>query len=105
MKANAIGSVILAAGNSSRLGQPKQFLSRDGEALVHRAVRAAQTAECFPIIVLAGNQVERTASALRDLKAEVVHHPHWQCGIGSSLRAGVAHALEVAPRLRALIVM
>ena len=34
-------AVVLAAGGSTRLGRPKQLLTRDGEALVHRAARLA----------------------------------------------------------------
>ena len=36
-----IGAVILAAGESSRFGEPKQLLTFRGETLVGRAVRAA----------------------------------------------------------------
>ena len=34
-------AVVLAAGGSTRLGRPKQLLTRDGETLVHRAARLA----------------------------------------------------------------
>ncbi|HKP93984.1 MAG TPA: NTP transferase domain-containing protein, partial [Chthoniobacterales bacterium] len=49
-----IGAVILAAGGSSRFGQPKQLLSWRGETLIRRAVRAASEARCDPVIVVAG---------------------------------------------------
>jgi molybdenum cofactor cytidylyltransferase len=37
----AVGAVILAAGGSTRLGQPKQLLAHHGETLIRRAACAA----------------------------------------------------------------
>ena len=39
--AGAHAAIVLAAGGSLRLGRPKQLLVRDGETLIHRAVRLA----------------------------------------------------------------
>jgi len=101
----AIGAVILAAGGSSRLGEPKQFLVHAGETLVRRATLAAIGARCTPAVVVAGDHRERIAREVTDLGADVLHHPQWRLGIGYSLRAGVAHALATAPGLDALIVL
>jgi len=40
-----IGGIILAAGGSTRMGEPKQLLEFHGESLEHAAVRAAQRTE------------------------------------------------------------
>ncbi|MFN2622916.1 MAG: NTP transferase domain-containing protein [Chthoniobacterales bacterium] len=58
-----IGAVILAAGESSRLGQPKQLLRFHGETLIRRAVRAA-AADCDPVIVVVGEIGESIRSEL-----------------------------------------
>jgi molybdenum cofactor cytidylyltransferase len=50
-----IGTIILAAGESSRLGQPKQLLRFEGKSLVRRVVDAANDAECSPIVVVIGS--------------------------------------------------
>ena len=49
-----VAAVVLAAGGSSRLGQPKQLLTFRGETLIRRAVRAAAEAGCAPIVVVVG---------------------------------------------------
>jgi len=103
--AEATGAIILAAGGSSRLGEPKQFLVHVGETLVRRAALAAAAAGCAPIVVVAGDHRERIAREVADVSANVFYHPQWRLGIGNSLRAGVAHALAIAPGLDALIVM
>ncbi len=100
-----IGAVILAAGGSTRLGQPKQLLQHQGESLVHRAARVACEAGCYPVVVVAGDEHQQIARELCTVGAHVTHHPDWHLGIGSSIRAGVAQALAENPRLGAIIIM
>lgn len=100
-----IGAIILAAGNSSRLGEPKQFLRYRGETLICRAARAALAAGCSPVVVVAGDAHERIAQELAELEVQVHHHAPWRRGIGSSLRAGVERALLITPSLDALVLM
>jgi len=102
---NAVGAIVLAAGSSSRLGQPKQFLRHEGETLVRRSVRAAIGGGCAPAVVVAGAIGQRIEQEVEGLAARVVHHPEWQCGIGTSIRAGLKQTLALAPDLEALVVM
>jgi CTP:molybdopterin cytidylyltransferase MocA len=55
-----IGAVILAAGESSRLGQPKQLVQFRGKSLVRRVVEAADKAGCSLIVVVTGGDAEDT---------------------------------------------
>ncbi len=95
------GALILAAGNSSRLGEPKQLLSHRGETLIRRAVRAALEAGCQPVIVVVGAGHERVRQELDGFPVVVCHHANWELGIGSSIRAGLA----VAAPMDALLLM
>jgi molybdenum cofactor cytidylyltransferase len=97
------GAVILAAGGSSRLGKPKQFLIHRGQTLLSRAVGAA--AECSPVVVVAGRDGRRVEEELRSRTVFVVHHEHWQCGIGGSICAGVTRALEISPDLDSIVLL
>jgi molybdenum cofactor cytidylyltransferase len=100
-----VGAVILAAGGSSRLGQPKQLLTFRGETLVYRAVRAAAEAGCEPILAIVGDtgdEIRRTL-AIADPRitsssgqepvvvrpAVVVENKEWRGGIGTSIRRGL----------------
>jgi len=97
------GAVILAAGGSSRLGQPKQFLLHGGQTLLARTVNAA--AGCAPVVVVAGRNAQQVEEELQNRQVWVVHHEEWERGIGTSIRVGVARALEIAPDLDSLIVL
>ena len=83
-----VGAVVLAAGGSSRFGQPKQLLVCAGETLVRRAARAALTAR-GPVVVVVGRDGKEMAEELVGLPVTVVPNDNWERGIGSSLRCGM----------------
>ena len=84
-----VGAVVLAAGASKRLGQPKQLLILGGETLLERAVRVAREADCSPVVVVLGISAESIWAGcdLRDVV--MVMNEDWAEGMGSSIRAGV----------------
>ena len=84
-----VGAVILAAGGSSRLGQPKQLLIFRGETLVRRAVRAAVEAHCAPVVVVVGEAGAAIRNEVRATPAVVVENPEWRRGLGTSIRCGL----------------
>jgi molybdenum cofactor cytidylyltransferase len=86
---SGIGAIILAAGNSSRLGQPKQLLKFRGESLVHRAVRAATDAGCATVIVVVGDAGPAIWQELQGTSAIAVENADWSRGLGTSIRAGI----------------
>src|SRR5512145_1296899 len=82
-------AVILAAGASTRLGQPKQLLDFHGELLLHRAARIALQV-CDPVLVVLGFEAERMKTALADLPVCCVRNLDWTEGMGSSLRVAAS---------------
>ena len=78
-------AVVLAAGESKRLGQPKQLLSYRGEPLVRHAARVALGAGCDETIVVA--QPGALREALRDLPVTIVDNADFEEGMASSIRA------------------
>src|SRR5436309_3510161 len=83
-----IGALILAAGGSTRIGEPKQLLNFGGKSLVRGIVDAAADAGCDPIVVVAGDAIDRIRDEVSG--CEVIHNPQWQRGIGSSIKLGLA---------------
>lgn len=80
-------AVVLAAGGSRRLGRPKQMLTRDGETLVHRAVRLAQETSPRRLLAVVGAYREQVAAGLSGLDCDIVANPDWERGLAGSLRA------------------
>jgi molybdenum cofactor cytidylyltransferase len=119
-----IAAVILASGESSRLGQPKQLIQFHGKTLVRRMVDAASEADCRPVLVVLGDSkriahgspsgeareheidlVEAISSELIKSGATIVANPNWKCGIGTSIRAGVQRLIEIAPGVEATVLL
>jgi molybdenum cofactor cytidylyltransferase len=84
-----VAAVVLAAGASKRLGEPKQLVSLGGEALLERAVRVARGAGCLPVVVVVGAEYANVLenSALGD--AVTVINDQWMEGMASSIRLGL----------------
>ncbi len=91
-----ISAAILAAGTSSRLGQPKQLLEIDGQTLIRRTARAALDADIarVTVIVADSSHGQAVADELRDLAVEIVVNFDWLEGMASSVRRAVAAAGE-----------
>lgn len=96
--------VILAAGASRRLGQPKQLLCVSGRPLLERAIDAALAVPAvWPVIVVLGAQVEAVRPVAVRHPVLVVENPAWAEGMASSLRTGLATAQAFARDLEAVI--
>ena len=79
--------VVLAAGGSTRLGQPKQLLTREGETLVHRTVRLALETSPAQVLVIVGADADSIAAGVADLQCEIISNHEWQSGMAGSLHA------------------
>jgi molybdenum cofactor cytidylyltransferase len=97
--------IVLAAGSSSRLGQPKQLVRVDGKPLLLKAVLAALEATYSPIVVVLGSNAEEHKKIIAHLPVEIVVHPGWENGMGSSLKAGLNLLLKNNPETKAVVVM
>lgn len=91
-------AIVLAAGGSRRLGQPKQLLRRGGETLLRRAARLAHESGAQRLLVVLGAQRAATLAALRGIECELLDNPDWEQGLASSLRLAVAHLGATARR-------
>ncbi|WP_446743103.1 nucleotidyltransferase family protein [Silvibacterium acidisoli] len=83
------GALVLAAGSSSRLGQPKQLVELDGESLLHRTARFALETDCDPVWIALGHKADEMQKTLLDLPVRTIVNPEWKSGMGSSLAFGV----------------
>jgi molybdenum cofactor cytidylyltransferase len=81
--------LILAAGESRRMGSPKALLEYRGETFVDRLI-GLFGAWCSPVIVVVGADAERIrAGAARAAAAEFVLNPDWAGGQITSMQCGL----------------
>jgi nicotine blue oxidoreductase len=82
-----IAGILLAAGDGSRLGQPKATVELAGSTLAERGVELLRDGGTDPVIVVTGAVPVELPGVVS------VHNPDWQTGMGSSLATGL-HAVE-----------
>lgn len=98
-------AVVLAAGASSRLGQPKQLIQIDGESLLHKTARLALEAGCSPVFVVLGFEAAQMRPYLAGLPVEIALNDDWREGMGSSLCHGIEAVRKSAPLPNAALVL
>jgi molybdenum cofactor cytidylyltransferase len=81
--------IVLAAGASTRFGQPKQLLDWHGEPFVRVAAQIALKAGLSPVIVVTGANADAVESKINDLPVTIARNDHWQSGQATSIRVGI----------------
>ena len=104
MKNLKVALVLLAAGESRRMGTPKQLLTYKGSSLVRHAATEAVKSNCEPIVVVLGANSDRISLEINDLPVHIIYNPQWQQGMSTSIATGIAALLEMNIDLNAVIV-
>jgi molybdenum cofactor cytidylyltransferase len=97
------GIVILAAGSSTRLGQPKQLLEFHGTTLIQRIIQNAVNAVKKPVVVMLGAHFNLIQPHIAYLPVQIVHNPDWPQGMTSSLRKGLMAIQALSPDTEGVI--
>ena len=98
------GAVILAAGESVRMGTPKQLLPLDGQPLLVRTIEAALASAAWPVVVVLGAHQEKIRPTLARLPVLIAENPAWSEGMAASIRVGVTTLREFSRQLDAALV-
>jgi len=91
MSRPGIAAIVLAAGQSTRMGAANKLLSPlDGKAMVRRVVETALASTAGSVLVVTGHEPDRIRAALAGLDVSYVHNPNFAGGISTSVRTGIA---------------
>ncbi|NES91020.1 nucleotidyltransferase family protein [Okeania hirsuta] len=101
----SIGIIILAAGASTRLGQPKQLLIYKGNTLILNTVEIAVNSGCSPIIVVLGAYGNLILPEISNFPVKIVENHDWQEGMNTSIRAGINTLQTTQEIIEAVIIM
>jgi molybdenum cofactor cytidylyltransferase len=85
-----VGAIVLAAGQSRRMGANKLLIPVAGVPMVVRAVDALLATPARPVLVVVGHQAAEVRAALAGRPVTFVDNPDYAEGLSTSLRAGVA---------------
>jgi len=89
------GLIILAAGESSRLGFPKQTLLYKGKTLLELAIEAGLKSKCNFVNVVLGANFDTVENGIKQFGVGIIRNANWAEGMASSIRIGIAHLQKV----------
>lgn len=88
--ATRVAGIVLAAGQSIRLGRPKQLLELDGRPLLDIVLQNASESLLTSVLLVLGNKADAIAAAVGDHGQRVVINPDFAQGQSTSLRSGIS---------------
>jgi molybdenum cofactor cytidylyltransferase len=91
-----VAAIVLAAGASTRYGQPKQLLPVGGKTMLQHVVDVVLASPVDQTIVVLGHRAGEIGASVRqglptaaDKSADIVTNEEWQAGLSTSVQAGL----------------
>ncbi len=87
------GIIILAAGNSSRMGEPKQLMKFKNKTFLQHIVEESKEANLNPVICVTGYQSDQISKAIAGMNVTIIYNEQWSEGMGTGIAAGIKEVL------------
>ena len=87
-----VAAILLAAGGSTRMGQPKALLPLGAGTVLSTVAERVLESGIDRLVLVLGHEAERVRAGARlpqDPRLSIVVHPGWALGMASSLQAGL----------------
>jgi len=84
-----VAAIVLAAGASTRYGQPKQLLPVGGKTMLQHIVDIVLASPVDQTIVVLGHRAGQVEATLKDRPADIVTNEEWEAGLSTSVQAGL----------------
>lgn len=100
----SLAALVLAAGESARMGRPKPLLEIGGETFLERVLRTlAQLEGLDHTFVVLGHQATAVRRAVDFHGAHPITHRGYRQGMLSSIKAGMRAVIRTCPDVEALL--
>jgi molybdenum cofactor cytidylyltransferase len=94
MKKKRIAILIVAAGESKRLGQPKQLVKKNGISLLENSLIEAIKSKVGDVFLILGAHAELIISKMQISDFQVFINNDWKKGMGESIAYGIKAILK-----------
>jgi molybdenum cofactor cytidylyltransferase len=87
--------LIMAAGTSSRMGQPKQLLKVGDKTLLQLAVETALATYSSEVICVLGAFKDQITPTLTEYPVTLIDNPRYKHGLSSSIETGLDYLMKL----------
>ncbi len=94
MSISKIAIAILAAGASSRMGQPKQILKWGDTTLISHCINVCNATSAKETMVVLGANQDAIFPEIKDESVSVIINKHWRLGLGKSIACAAQYCLD-----------
>ncbi|MGS0528175.1 nucleotidyltransferase family protein [Zobellia nedashkovskayae] len=88
-----IAILILAAGASTRMGQPKQLLPWKDTTLLGHAIQTVKSTDAIEVVTVLGANAKLIQSQIKE-EVIFIQNTDWQSGLGGSIACGTEWLLQ-----------
>ncbi len=97
-----ISAIVLAAGESTRMGSPKLLLPIEGKSLLQHVIDNALQSKVSEVIVVLGAEATKLQSEIKQRQVQIIENTAYKKGLSTSLRVGLQ---AVSPQAQAVLVL
>lgn len=99
------GIIILAAGDSSRLGYPKQIARYKDKTLLQYAIDAANGSKAYKKVLVLGAFKDEIKKTFPGASIPNIPNPNWEKGMASTLIKGLEYLQKINPVDQVIIML
>ena len=89
MLSNKIAVIILAAGNSNRMGKIKQLLEWEDKTIIEKIIKLSLSLKTKDVFVVLGSNYKKIYDVINKYNITIIKNNSWENGIGSSISTGI----------------
>lgn len=97
-------TVILAAGASKRMGEPKQLLKWGNSTLLEHAIHTVLKFNSQEVIVVLGADFEVVKNKISDYPITVLNNTSWEMGLGKSIAFALEYIRKSKPQVDSVLI-
>ncbi|MGZ0016888.1 nucleotidyltransferase family protein [Yeosuana sp. AK3] len=97
--------LILAAGNASRMGFPKQLLKWKDSNLLQHAINSVKAIKNNGIYLVLGANYDEIITEINTKNVTILKNETWNEGLGNSIAFGVAQISKFQPEIEQVLIM
>jgi len=97
-----ISAIVLAAGESTRMGFPKLLLSIEGKSLLQHVIDNALQSKVSEVIVVLGADATKLRREIKQSQVQIIENASYKEGLSTSLKVGLQ---AISPQAQAVLVL